>query len=80
MTGCDPAEVRRLGLDGLTDAVRAELPHGGTRRIYRPILVALHAAADRRGVPAQRPAPWSAPRSPWPTWATPRPSATAWRP
>jgi transposase len=56
VTGCDPAEVRRLGLDGLTAPVRAELPRWGTRRIYRPILAALHAAAaDERGVPAQRP-------------------------
>jgi hypothetical protein len=56
VTGCDPARIRALGLDGLLEAVRAELPRWGTRRPYRPILAALHeAAADRRGVPAQRP-------------------------
>jgi transposase len=56
VTACDPARVRRLGLDGLTEAVRAELPRWGTRRIYGPILAALHAAAaDDRGVPSQRP-------------------------
>jgi transposase len=56
VTSCDPARVRALGLAGLTEAVRAELPRWGTRRPYRPILVALHAAAaDGRGVPAQRP-------------------------
>ncbi len=56
VTGCDPARVRALGLDGLTEAVRAELPSWGTRRAYGPILVALHAAAaDERGVPSQRP-------------------------
>jgi hypothetical protein len=56
VTGCDPSEVLRLGLDGLADAVRAELPRWGTRRGYRPILAALlEAAADGRGVPAQRP-------------------------
>lgn len=56
VTGCDPARIRALGLDGLTEAVRAELPRWGTRRAYGPILVALHAAAaDERGVPSQRP-------------------------
>ena len=56
VTGCDPARIRALGLNGLTEAVRAELPAWGTRRPYRPILAALHAAAhDGRGVPAQRP-------------------------
>jgi transposase len=56
VTSCDPAQIRRLGLDGLTAAVRAELPRWGTRRIYGPILAALHdAAGDERGVPAQRP-------------------------
>jgi transposase len=56
VTGCDPAQVRRLGIDGLTDAVRAELPRWGTPRVYRPILAALYAAAaDECGVPAQRP-------------------------
>jgi transposase len=56
VTGCDPDKIRALGLEGLTDAVRDELPRWGTRRVYRPILAALHAAAgDGRGVPAQRP-------------------------
>lgn len=56
VTGCDPARIRALGLDRLTDAVRAELPRWGTHRIYGPILAALHDAAhDERGVPAQRP-------------------------
>ncbi|MFC5238291.1 IS110 family transposase [Pseudonocardia zijingensis] len=56
VTGCDPARVRQLGLAGLTEAVRAELPRWGSRRIYRPILAALHtAAADARGVATQRP-------------------------
>jgi transposase len=56
VTGCDPAEVRRLGLGGLTEAVRAELSRWGGRRISHRILAALHAAADdERGVPAQRP-------------------------
>jgi transposase len=56
VTGCDPAQVRRLGPTGLTEAVRAELPRWGGRRISHRILAALHAAAaDDRGVPAQRP-------------------------
>lgn len=56
LTGCDPARVRALGLDGLTAAVRAELPHWGGRRVSHRILAALHEAADdERGVPAQRP-------------------------
>jgi transposase len=56
VTGCDPAEIGRLGLDGLTDAVRAELPRWGAQRINHRILAALRdAAADGRGVPAQRP-------------------------
>jgi transposase len=56
VTGCDPARGRALGLDGLTDAVRRELPRWGGRRIRHRILAALvEAAADERGVPAQRP-------------------------
>ncbi|MBM9469668.1 IS110 family RNA-guided transposase [Nakamurella leprariae] len=56
VTACDPARVRTLGLAGLTEAVRAELPRWGTHRIHRPILAALHAAAsDRQGVSLQRP-------------------------
>jgi hypothetical protein len=56
VTGCDPATIRALGLDGLTDAVRRELPQWGGLRISHRILAALvEAAADDRGVPAQRP-------------------------
>jgi transposase len=55
VTGCDPAAVRALGIDGLTAAVRAELPSWGTRRPNHRILAALvQAADDDRGVPAQR--------------------------
>lgn len=56
VTGCDPVTIRALGLDGLTDAVRRELPQWGGLRISHRILAALvEAAADDRGVPAQRP-------------------------
>jgi transposase len=56
VTGCEPAEVLRLGLDGLTEAVRTELPRWGSRRVSHRIVAALHeAATDGRGVPAQRP-------------------------
>jgi transposase len=55
VTGCDPAEVLRLGLDGLTDAVRRELPRWGGQRIRHAVLIGLcQAAADERGVPSQR--------------------------
>jgi transposase len=56
VTGCDPDKIRSLGLQGLTAAVRAELPRWGGRRVSHRILAALQeAAADGRGVPAQRP-------------------------
>jgi transposase len=56
VTGCDPATIRALGLDGLTDAVRRELPRWGGQRIRHSVLTGLcDAAADDRGVPAQRP-------------------------
>lgn len=55
VTGCNPARVRALGLAGLTDAVRTELPRWGTRRVSHRILAALHEAAeDSRGVASQR--------------------------
>jgi transposase len=56
VTGCDPARIRALGLDELTDAVRRELPRWGGRRIRHSVLTGLiHAADDERGVPSQRP-------------------------
>ena len=56
VTGCDPARIRALGLDGLTAAVRRELPSWGGQRIRHSVLTGLFdAAADERGVPAQRP-------------------------
>lgn len=56
VTGCDPARIRALGLGGLTDAVRQELPRWGGRRIRHSVLTGLfEAAADERGVPSQRP-------------------------
>jgi transposase len=56
VTGCDPARIRALGLEGLTDAVRQELPRWGGRRIRHSVLTGLfEAAADERGVPSQRP-------------------------
>jgi transposase len=55
VTGCDPARIRALGLAGLTDAVRAELPRWGGQRIRHSVLTGLlQAAADQRGVPSQR--------------------------
>lgn len=56
VTGCDPARIRRLGLTRLTRAVARELPCWGGQRIRHQVLQELHAAAaDPRGVPAQRP-------------------------
>jgi transposase len=56
VTGADPAAIRALGLAGLTEAVRAELPRWGGQRVRHSILTGLvDAAADQRGVPAQRP-------------------------
>jgi transposase len=56
VTGCDPHRIRALGLDGLTAAVRTELPRWGGQRIRHSVLTGLlDAAADERGVPAQRP-------------------------
>ena len=56
VTSCDPTRIRALGLDELTAAVRQELPRWGGQRIRHSVLTGLfEAAADERGVPAQRP-------------------------
>jgi transposase len=52
---CDPARIRRLGLDRFARAVARELPRWGGRRRNLRVLRALYAAAgDDRGVQAQR--------------------------
>lgn len=53
---CDPQRIRRLGRARFARAVAKELPRWGGQRICQRILTALYeAAADPRGVPAQRP-------------------------
>lgn len=55
-TGCDPVRIRRLGRARLARAVAKELPRWGGQLVCHRIVTALHeAAADPRGVPAQRP-------------------------
>lgn len=55
-TGCDPGRIRRLGRARLARAVAKELPRWGGQQVCHRIVTALHeAAADPRGVPAQRP-------------------------
>lgn len=53
---CDPARIRRLGLARLTSMTRAQVRRWGGIRVCPRIVRDLHAAAaDRRGVPSQRP-------------------------
>ncbi|WP_194928845.1 IS110 family transposase [Pseudactinotalea sp. HY158] len=52
---CDPDRIHRLGRARLARAVAKELPRWGGQRVCHRILDALYeAAADPRGVPAQR--------------------------
>lgn len=56
VSGCDPEQVRgHATLEAFTAAVAAELPAWGARRVYRPILAKIWAAATApAGLPGQR--------------------------